>query len=92
MSDAPYGDAAFMLGLMVGLPFIIAKFVVGATLVQVLLAFPLFWAITFLGLGFGNVNQEVFGWTLIAQIFVAWVGVPICAGLLKWLEIPQRWL
>ena len=58
MKSGPFGDAVFMLGLMVGLPFIIAKFVVGASLVQALLAFPLFWTITFFGLGFGNVNQE----------------------------------
>jgi hypothetical protein len=84
------GGGAFLGGLTLVVPALIAKFIVGATWPQVALAFPIFWFLLAMGLGFGKLNEEVLGWTLIMAMFTSWLGVPIVGLVLRLTDIPRR--
>jgi hypothetical protein len=43
-------------------------------------------------LGFGRINEEVLGWTLIMSMFTSWLAVPIVGLVLRLLSVPQRFL
>jgi hypothetical protein len=88
----PSVGGIFFGGAVLVVPALITRFLVGATWPQVVLAFPMYWLVLMLFLGFGRVNQEVVGWTLIMSMFTAWAGVPIVGLVLRLLAIPQRFL
>jgi hypothetical protein len=74
-------------------PALIAKFVVGATWVQVGCAFLIWFLCLFVLLGGHGVStDEQFGWTLIMSMFFGWLGVPVSALILRALHIPYRFL
>ncbi len=86
----PGMGAIFFGGAVLVVPALITHFIVGATWPQVALAFPVYWLVLMLLLGFGRINEEVLGWTLIMSMFTAWAGVPIVGLVLRLLSIPQR--
>lgn len=81
---------AMMLSGSFFVPAVIAGGVLGASWPQVVLAFVMYWVLLGLALGFGKVNTEVFGWTFLASIFTAWLGVPMCAFVLMLSNFPER--
>lgn len=83
---------AFMAIAYVIAPALLARFVVKANWLQILIAFPMFWVALFLVLGFGTISQEVFGFTVIMSMFFSWLGVPLMAKLAKAANLPQRWM
>jgi len=80
----------FVGGLVLVVPALVTRFIVGAAWPQVLLAFPIFWFQLAMLLGFGKLNEEVLGWTLIMAMFTSWLGVPIVGLILRLSAIPQR--
>jgi len=90
MSQVP--AAVLVGGAVLVVPALITRFVVGASWPQVALAFPLYWLVLMLLLGFGRINEEVLGWTLIMSMFTSWAAVPIVGLGLRLLSIPQRFL
>ena len=82
----------FMIAAYFAVPALLARFVVGARWLQVLIAFPMFWLALFLLLGFGRVDDEVIGFTIIMSMFFSWLGVPIAALVAKKAELPYRFL
>jgi hypothetical protein len=90
MSGIP--GMVFVGGAVLVVPALITRFVVGATWPQVALAFPVYWFVLMLVLGFGRINEEVLGWTLIMSMFTSWLAVPIVGLVLRLLSVPQRFL
>lgn len=90
--NSTIGGGVFFGGFALVVTALITKFIVGATWPQVALAFPVFWFLLAMGLGFGKLNEEVLGWTLIAAMFTSWLGVPIVGLVLRLSGIPLRFL
>lgn len=86
------GGLVFAGGLVLVVPAVVTRFIVGADWSQVLLAFPIFWFLLAMILGFGKLNEEVLGWTLIMAMFTSWLVVPIVGLVLRLSAIPQRFL
>lgn len=83
---------ALMLGAYIVIPALLARFLIGARWLQVVIAFPVFWLALFLVLGFGRIDEEVFGWTFIMAMFSSWLGVPLAALFVRWANLPYRLL
>jgi len=84
------GNALFVGAILLVVPAMVTRSVVGADWPQVMLAFPIFWFLLAMVLGFGKLNQEVLGWTLIMAMFTSWFGVPMIGSILRAFSIPQR--
>ena len=79
--------------LLVAVPFVISRFVVGASWLQVALAFAIFFGGLFLALlGRSNMFAEALGFTMIFGIFAAWLAVPVIALVLRLANLPSRFL
>jgi len=93
MKWLPGPETLFVLGLMVGAPAVLAKFIVGATWLQVGCAFALWFIFLMVLLGGRGVStDEQIGWTLIMTMFFGWLGVPISAVVIRVLDLPYRFL
>lgn len=79
----PGPQALFVIGAIVVAPLALAWAVVGASWVQTLAAFAIYYLALALFLGRGKISNEVFGFTLIFGMFTAWLGVPLVALLLR---------
>jgi len=88
-----FGGGVVIGLLLLGLPLFLARFMVGATWLQVGCAFGVYFLALFMVLGGGKASAaEAFGFTLILSIFFAWAGVPIAALMLRLLNLPYRFL
>jgi hypothetical protein len=93
MKWLPGPESLFVLGLIVLAPAAIAKFIVGATWLQVACAFGLWFVGLCILLGGNGVSRdEAIGWTLIMSMFFGWLGVPISAVIIRALDLPYRFL
>ena len=94
MKWLPGPETLFVLGLIVVAPALVAKFIIGATWLQVACAFGLWFAglCILLGGGPGVSRDEAIGWTLIMSMFFGWLGVPISALIIRVLDLPYRFL
>lgn len=91
MRYLPGPEALFVLGLIVILPAILARYIVGASWVQVVCAFPLWFLVLWLILGGPSISRdEGIGWTMIMSMFFSWAGVPIAALVLRLANFPYR--
>ena len=87
----PGPEGLFLFAALVGLPGILARFVVGASWLQVGWAFVVWTIMLALLLGPGS-RDETIGWTIIVSMFIGWLGIPIVAWVLKLADLPYRWL
>ena len=79
--------------LLVAAPFVISRFVVGASWLQVALAFAIFFGGLFLALlGRSNLFAEALVFTMIFGVFAAWLAVPVIALVLRLANLPSRFL
>ena len=93
MRFLPGPEAMLVLGLLVILPAILARYLVGAGWLQLPLAFLLWFLTLWLLLGgTANSRDEGLGWTLIMGMFFSWAGVPIAALILRVTNVPYRFL
>nr|WP_298897450.1 hypothetical protein [uncultured Altererythrobacter sp.] len=79
----------FMAGAYVLVPGLLARYLVRASWIQTILAFPMYWLVLFLLLGFGRISEEILGWTLIMAMFTSCLGVPLAALVLKLTNLPD---
>jgi hypothetical protein len=93
MKWLPGPETLFVVGLVVAAPAVLARFIVGATWLQVACAFCLW----FVGLcimlgGHGVSRDEQIGWTIIMSMFFGWIGVPVSALVIRLLNLPYRFI
>jgi len=69
----------------------LARFVVGASWLQVGCAFVVWIIMLALLVGTGS-RGETIGWPIIVSMFIGWLGIPIVAWVLKLADLPYRWL
>jgi hypothetical protein len=78
------GPIAFMLVLYFVAPIFLAKMVVGASWMQILIAYAVFYAVLFLVLVPGSPRaEEGIGWMFIMAMFLTIPAVPILCILLR---------
>lgn len=78
------GSIVFMLFLYFGVPIFLAKIVVGAGWIQILIAYGIFYALLFLVLVPGSPNRtEGIGWMFIMAMFLTIPAVPILSIILR---------
>ena len=89
---AQLGNAMILGGALLIVPVLATRAFVGATWLEVAIAIPLYWLLLMLLLGFGRIDQEVLGFTLIVSMFTSWAGVPLVTLVLRRFSIPQMFL
>lgn len=72
-------------------PALLARFVIRATWLQVGCAFLLWFVLLSIYIGGPSLTgAEWFGWSFILSMFFAFVGVPICAIIIRIFNLPYR--
>nr|WP_314442966.1 hypothetical protein [uncultured Sphingomonas sp.] len=80
-----------LLGMTIVGPALIARFIIRATWLQVGCAFLLWFVLLSIYIGGPSLTgAEWFGWTFILSMFFAIGGVPICAIIVRVLNLPYR--
>jgi hypothetical protein len=93
MKWLPGPETLFVVGLVVVAPALLAKYIVGASWLQVACAYFCWIVVLCILLGGHGVSKdETIGWTLIMTMFFGWLGVPISALVIRVLDLPYRFL